>query len=111
MATRSTITARFSSGLYACLYCHYDGYLEGVGKTLKEHYTSEDKIVDLFKLRDLRCLENSPELCEELDDGEYAQTGQFFEDVQLEACQEFEYFWNAGVWYYREYGDTDFKEL
>jgi hypothetical protein len=55
MATRSTI-ARLIDGEVQSIYCHYDGYPSGLGVTLREHYTSEDKIEDLFHLGDLSYL-------------------------------------------------------
>ena len=47
MATRSTIALEYADGTVHQIYCHWDGYLEGVGKTLLEHY------MDPFKVREL----------------------------------------------------------
>ena len=44
MATRSTIAMEFNDGTVKQVYCHWDGYLAGVGKTLVEHYTSPEKV-------------------------------------------------------------------
>lgn len=38
------------------IYCHFDGYPEGVGKTLFEHWTSEGDVNELMKLGDLSVL-------------------------------------------------------
>lgn len=48
MATRSTIAMEFTDGTVKQVYCHWDGYLEGVGKTLVEHYTSLEKVESLL---------------------------------------------------------------
>lgn len=61
MATRSTITARTAPGVYKTIYCHFDGYPEGVGKTLKEHFTDQKKINNLMKLGALSQLQPSIE--------------------------------------------------
>lgn len=34
-------------GQYIAVYCHWDGYLEGVGAELKEHYNTYEKALNL----------------------------------------------------------------
>lgn len=38
------------------IYCHFDGYPEGVGQTLLDHWADEDKINELLALGDLSVL-------------------------------------------------------
>jgi hypothetical protein len=40
MATRSTIAVKHEDGTVSQIYCHYDGYLSGVGKMLMTHYNT-----------------------------------------------------------------------
>ena len=48
MATRSYIALKQGEAdSYDAVYCHFDGYPTGVGKTLKENYT-DPKIVQLL---------------------------------------------------------------
>jgi hypothetical protein len=47
MATRSTIALEFSDGTVQQVYCHFDGFLDGVGAQLQADFT------DPFALRDL----------------------------------------------------------
>ena len=47
MGTRSTIALEFADGTVEQIYCHWDGYLDGVGAELQSDYT------DPFALRDL----------------------------------------------------------
>jgi hypothetical protein len=42
MATRSTISVLNDDGSVKTVYCHWDGYLEGVGKTLLENYNTKE---------------------------------------------------------------------
>ncbi|KTW11165.1 hypothetical protein NS53R_14165, partial [Mammaliicoccus sciuri] len=35
-------------GTYLGFYVHYDGYLEGVGHTLKHYYSSREKVKELI---------------------------------------------------------------
>ncbi len=48
MGTRSFIAIKNNDSTYDAVYCHWDGYEEGVGRTLKENYTNEDKIKELI---------------------------------------------------------------
>ena len=59
MATRSRIATKRDNGLES-IYCHWDGYPEGVGATLKEHYTDQAKIDELIALADLSALGETP---------------------------------------------------
>lgn len=51
MSTRSAIIERTATG-YRGIYCHFDGYISGVGKTLLEHYTDPAKVSALIDLGD-----------------------------------------------------------
>lgn len=53
MATRSLIGIRLPSGNLRGIYCHWDGYPSGVGKTLKENYTEGNRVEQLLKLGDI----------------------------------------------------------
>ena len=50
MATRSHIGILNEDGTVDYIYCHWDGYPEGVGHTLSLHYTEESKIRELIDL-------------------------------------------------------------
>jgi hypothetical protein len=56
MATRSRIGIENENGTISSIYCHFDGYPDGVGKTLKEHYTDRNKIQTLIDLGDISSL-------------------------------------------------------
>ena len=55
MATRSTIAYKTSRGVTA-IYCHWDGYPAGVGKTLHENYQAAYKIGKLVAHGDVSSL-------------------------------------------------------
>jgi hypothetical protein len=55
MSTRSAIIAK-EGGNYWGVYCHNDGYLSGVGKTLYENYNDLIKIHTLLELGSLSVL-------------------------------------------------------
>lgn len=55
MATRSAIGILNSNNVRS-VYCHFDGYLEGVGETLVNHYTDKKKINSLIDLGSISVL-------------------------------------------------------
>ena len=57
MATRSTIAKLNPDGSLTSVYCHWDGYPDGVGATLRQHYTNPSKIDQLLALGDLSVLD------------------------------------------------------
>ncbi len=64
MGTRSRIAIKNTDGSIKSIYCHWDGYLCGVGKTLLENYKDENKIKELIALGDISSLSeniNPPE--------------------------------------------------
>ena len=80
MTTRSTIALEFADGTVQQVYCHFDGYLGGVGAGLQSHYS------DPFKVRD--------ELIDRgdmLSFGEpYTDRGESIEDTKAECFQNFD---------------------
>lgn len=56
MSTRCLIGRKIKDNKVEYIYCHHDGYLDGVGEILKTHYTN-NKIIDrLMALGDLSAL-------------------------------------------------------
>ena len=70
MSTRSSIGVKLPNGNIKAIYCHFDGYPSGVGQTLTEHYTTEEKINALMELGDLSVL--GPEIGEKQDFNDHA---------------------------------------
>jgi hypothetical protein len=57
MATRSAIGFLEYDGSVTGIYCHWDGYLEGVGATLTQYYTDIDKVLKLIDMGDVSSLD------------------------------------------------------
>ena len=68
MSTRSLIGIKNEDGSITNVYCHFDGYLDGVGITLVNHYDTEEKIYELLEHGDMSCL------------GEYIKSCEFYKD-------------------------------
>jgi hypothetical protein len=67
MATRSTIALNTTEGFMA-IYCHWDGYPEGVGATLKSFYSTFEQAKALVEKGDLSSL------------GETLESSEFYAD-------------------------------
>lgn len=79
MSTRSYIGICNSDFSVDAIYCHYDGYINGVGQTLFDYYKTEDVIRKLIALGDIRGL------CEKIDEIEtFRSRGEDWESVKPE---------------------------
>ena len=58
MSTRSNIAFVKPSGEIVSIYCQYDGYYSGVGKTLISFYNDLEKIIKLTNLGNITSLQN-----------------------------------------------------
>lgn len=56
MSTRSRIGLQLPNGKIKSIYCHWDGYPEGVGEILRKHYNTREKIEALLELGDISVL-------------------------------------------------------
>lgn len=61
MSTRSAIIAQCLDGTWKSIYCHFDGYLDGVGRTLQEFYRDKATVMKLMDLGDVSSLDASLE--------------------------------------------------
>lgn len=59
------------------IYCHSDGYPEGVGATLKRHYKSESKVRELMALGDISSL------------GKDIGVKHSFDDITTDVCRAY----------------------
>ena len=50
MATRSRIGIENEDGTVSSVYCHWDGYPSGNGRTLVEYYSDREKVKELIAL-------------------------------------------------------------
>lgn len=56
MGTRSFVGRRVDGDTIEVIYGQFDGYVEGVGKILNEHYNSREKLEEILKLGSFRSL-------------------------------------------------------
>lgn len=67
MSTRSRIGLVLPDGKVKSVYCHFDGYPEGVGATLKKCYNTREKIAKL------------------LEGGDISRLGEYYDEEEAKA--------------------------
>lgn len=102
MSTNATIAIRNDDGSYRHIYCHYDGYLEGVGLTLLENYTTKEQVNELLDLGDCSSLGESLEDSEfygrdRYESGADARVVDGYDDL-LDECHDCCYIFVDGKW-------------
>jgi hypothetical protein len=105
MATRSRIAIENQDGTVDSVYCHFDGYLRGVGKTLFNHYDRE-KLEKLLELGDISVLGTSIEdtvaYCRDRGEDLHFKTFKDVEDLfenGFNSGEEYVYFLpKSGIW-------------
>ncbi|MBB3990290.1 hypothetical protein [Croceicoccus naphthovorans] len=109
MGTRSSIAYEDpETGIVTSSYCHYDGYLEGVGQTLVENYASPIQAREVASGGYYSALSQTVELslADAVNKDEpqtFANAAAYFEDAK-EAWTEYLYLYRQGVWFYAEPG-------
>jgi hypothetical protein len=105
MATRSRIAIENQDGTIKSIYCHFDGYVSGVGETLFNHYDKE-KLEKLIELGDISSLGESTEDTvayhrdrnEDLDFKTFPNVEKLFEDG-FDSGEEYIYYLTKdGIW-------------
>ena len=64
MSTNSRIGIIRKDGTSKYIYCHWDGYICGNGKTLQKYYSTPDKVEALLTLGNISSLGDTPDECE-----------------------------------------------
>ena len=133
-STRWNVGIENPNGKVLATYGHFDGYVKGVGRTLKKHYTNAGKVKQLIKLgkqgisvldKDIKGAKghsfNSPVSGQTIfygrDRGEGGSMSDTYKDRDAYASgfdQEYAYLYNIKEkkWYiYAKYGDKSWNLL
>lgn len=98
MSTRSLIGIKKETGI-TFIYCHNDGYPDGVGATLLNNYKDVETIDKLMSLGDMSSLGNKPiENPYGWDIGKY---------IEANATKEGSYAWDSMCVTYKNRGETN----
>lgn len=114
MATRSTISIKNSDGTISSIYSHWDGYLEGVGKILKENYNDENLARTILAQGDVSSLASNIEESifynRDRDENTSAKNFKSLKDKNYKSSQqEYNYLWEDNIWKVSMYDEMQFK--
>ena len=106
MSTRSLIAVKKEDKSYDAIYCHFDGYPEGVGAMLLENYNTKELVEKLISNGDMSSIGETTEKCvfyhrdreEELNIRSY-KTKRDLNKAYKDSWCEYLYIFNKGVWY------------
>ena len=134
MSTHSRIGVDRGNGMIESIYCHFDGYLRGVGRVLLKNYTNDVKVDDLMKLGDISSIGSEigekhdfvkydKNMCNSYgrdrdeDDvnsvvNKYSSPAAFIQWAKRQSGAYYVYLWRDGKWWYNMISDEIiFKEL
>lgn len=108
MSTRSFISRLNENGSITGVYCHHDGYPDGVGAMLRNNYTTPDMVESLLSLGDLSCLGptiNNGTIAYARDRGEeleplttYTTLSEAISEAWMELGAEYIYVYDGTCW-------------
>ena len=108
-----------NTGAVEATYCHYDGYVEGVGRTLVEYYNDDVVANAVSVVGYLSSLE--PSLADSMQSAvhknqptvSYKSVEQYMNDGYDYCGAEYLYLWDGETWFYASrYGaDNRFEEV
>lgn len=104
-------------GQYIAVYCHWDGYLEGVGAELKEHYNTYEKALNLVLGGSISSINNGNVKYYTMRKGEDWENDEpvIFNDIKtakdiFSACEYF-YVFDNGEWKYSYCSMKSYRKL
>lgn len=106
MSTNSSISIKIKDK-YQSQYCHWDGYITGVGRYLFENYNTKEKVEELLSYGDLSSISDTINSCVfyHRDKNEALNIGTL-EDLPYNS-QEFDYVYEDENWFIMKYWRYD----
>lgn len=101
MATRSYILVQNSDQTISGVYCHFDGYINGVGKVLLEHYNDEEKAKKLISKGGFEALQEDFNKIQHYPDSpilHFKDKTQLLEEAKQNLSIEYFYLFSDGDW-------------
>lgn len=107
MSTHACIAIELSTGEVCSVYCHFDGYIDGLGKTLLNCYNTEIEVIKLISKGNASYIEHS------LDESKfYDEDPIITKDANsIKQCEEYNYLFKGGEWYVNSINETVWHKL
>lgn len=117
MGTHAMIGIVNNDGTVTASYCHYDGYLSGVGQTLFNHYNTQydaevvakggymSALYEDYLTTRQEAVHNEPAY-------QYESVGHFFSEGADECGAEYLYLWDGEAWFFNPtFDNPGFEEV
>ena len=113
MSTRCLIGMENEEGTITFIYCHHDGYPEGVGKNLTEYYNNEEIIKKLLSLGAISGLDSTIErTAKEAYNDEDTRVAHSRKDfVESQGDANYYYLWKNDKWLMSSGNPKEFFEF
>lgn len=100
MSTHSSIGVKTPNGKVMFVNCHWDGYIDYVGRILFEHYRNLDKAIDLMMDGDIVSLKSTLDATEHWKDEDWdlPKVASGVEEWRRIGDGEYFYLFNRGKW-------------
>lgn len=110
MSTHCNIAMVTDIGHIRYIYCHFDGYHDGVGATLNKHFTSIKDVRMLIDMGDISSVQENKQGQVEIKP--YSTRGEAWNDIkprevgtltefQFEPLEDYVYLYKDGAWEFR----------
>lgn len=89
-------------GEYMTIYCHWDGYIDGVGQYLLDYYNSFGKALELILGGDISSIQETSRGCEyyaKRDDEDWVRIMPSFSETPPKKTEDYLYIFEDGRWY------------
>lgn len=109
MSTHSFICIEDGDSFKA-ICCHFNGYPDGVGVTLRDHFQSRDKIEQLLALGEISGLDARLEYCGVIENGNIQSFNSIMELLEAANDSNIEYvylFTDTGQWLWYDVFDDN----
>jgi len=114
MATRSRIGFETASGAVMHIYCHYDGYVEGVGKALLSDHNDVNKAYELVNGGTCSTICNQVQRSHNaLSEKAWSNNRQSYKQDGTRSWEEYQYLWDSrkACWLWRKSDSGNWKRL
>lgn len=107
MSTRSTIAIEFADGTVQQVYCHSDGYLEGVGAWLLKDFSDPSSVRDLIDAGNMLSLDEPyTSLGASIEETKAVSFRNFSQYARYATLEQYNYIFRQNGWFVSCY-ETD----
>lgn len=74
---------------YMSIYCHYDGFVDGVGRKLYNQYNTKQKVLDLISGGNMSCIDDRLTDCEFYSDCGYNYEWKYNKPICFQSLEKY----------------------